>query len=110
MARVSKEIRKPKHEHTWINNRCECGAERMSPAEFVERKRVWDEYYEKVRETESFQIYQLAREALKDKKFDLVKEIAKRAREIKEEGNWLPKPFHPDPLMEQAYGRLVINW
>jgi acetoin utilization deacetylase AcuC-like enzyme len=107
---------KPKHEHYFVNGKCECGAEKITWEEFKRRKITWDAYLEKVRETEAFQIFQVCRAAFKDytkthakESFDLVKECAQRAREIREERNWLPKPPFPDPMLEAQYGRLIVE-
>jgi len=115
-AYQNKKEKKPRHEHHFVNGKCECGAEKITWEEFKRRKIAWDAYLEKVRETEAFQIFQVGRAAFKDythsgsrESLGLVKECARRAREIREEGNWLPKPPFPDPMLEAQYGRLIVE-
>lgn len=130
------------HEHNWISSGlntysctgevkdysegklkmipCKCVG--LTPAEFVKRKREWDEYFEKVKSTESYALFEVMRSAFhkykngtkgKDQEImkeaeDLIKSTHKRVREIREENVWMPKPYFSDPVVEKQYKRLII--
>ena len=84
--------------------------EYISYQEFLRRKDVWDIYFEKSLNTEAYHLYQLCCAAFKDGNWKLVKEIAQKAREKREKGDYeLGKPFFSEPSAEKWAGRLGIK-
>jgi len=69
------------HQHIWVNDKCDCGMERMTWAEANRRKAIWNKYYGEVKNTEAYSLYQTQKAAFKDKDMELVKEIAERQKE-----------------------------
>lgn len=70
----------------------------ISNAEFLERKREYDEYYDKVRETRAYKRYQKQVEALHAGDIATVKKLAEEAKKQLADKDWdLAKPHFPDP-------------
>lgn len=83
--------------------------ELITAAEFVYRKRVWGEYYDKSKQSQSYQRFLEQRAAFKQGDMATVRRIAAEAREDLLNGRFLPKPPFPDPDLERVYGRLGIK-
>ena len=108
LRRRKRQDDEPKHQHLWVNDKCECGAERMTSQEFERRVAIWNKYYENVRETEAYQLFQAQRAAFKNRDMELVKKIAERQREKMEKRDFeLVKPPFADPSL--LYGKLEIK-
>jgi len=45
------------HQHIWVNDKCDCGMERMTWAEANRRKAIWNKYYGEVKNTEAYSLY-----------------------------------------------------
>jgi len=65
--------------------------------EQIRIRKDWDNYYAKCRESESCKEYFTLRQALKDKKIKVFKELVDKARARLEEGKWEAKPEGIDP-------------
>lgn len=83
--------------------------ELITSAEFAYRKRVWNEYYTKARQSRTYQRFLEQRAAFKQGDMATVRRIAAEAREDLLSGRFLPKPPFPDPDLERVYGRLGIK-
>ncbi|GEM_PF-1676166 len=82
----------------------------ITPYEFNRRKRIWDEYYAKVKTTHAYKRFIKQNEAFKNGDFVTVKRLALEAKqEIIDGKHELIKPTFPDPELERVYGRLGIR-
>ena len=96
------------HVHQFTGNWCPCGAVSCTYAEFGKWKKEWDEYYKRVEGTESYALYNTMLLAMKENKIDEIVSLRDRAREIRLEQVWLPKPEGEDPVILKSKKKLVI--
>ncbi len=85
--------------------------ELITSSEFGFRKRAWDDYYAKARESYAAQRFFLQRDALRAGDIAAVKAFAEEARQelLNGTASTIPMPSFPDPELEMIYGRLGIK-
>jgi hypothetical protein len=82
----------------------------ISQAEFNRRKMDWMEYYAKVKGTKAYQRYLNQQEAVKNKDWTLVKQLAKEGKEVlHDQTQEIVMPYNPDPEVEIQYDRLGVQ-
>lgn len=96
------DIKEPEHIHNFIfsgysEDRCQCGALRISEYELERRTKEWQAYYGSVKLTDSYYDHKELMQAWRDKDRSKVKELAKKAESRLKEDKYLDRPKFPDP-------------
>ena len=106
---------KEKHIHSWTDTggglyKCDCGKIALTLDVYYMRKKAWDEYYERVKNTEAYQNFQRQKKAFLEGDWATFKDIVKRSEEMLSDLTycWLDKLPFPDPVVERQLGRLEI--
>ncbi len=103
-TRIKKEEpAKVEHKHLWAvgpnlsEERCSCGAVRLSEQELQRRQEMWNGYYEAVHNSESYLSFLECKKAFQEKNITRVKELAALAHERRMKGQYLEAPHFPRP-------------
>ena len=110
------------HIHFWFtasdpsHQLCNCGCILVSNQEWKRRKEEWDNYFVRVRETESYKRFFEQKEAWKRGEMVVVKTLGLEAKKdlkekcdmidgewVEKKGMWLEKPHFPDPITWAKY-------
>jgi len=83
--------------------------ELISANEFARRTKVWEQHYDKAKESEGYKQLMKQRQALKEGDMAKFRKLAQEAREAITNGKVSNQPPFPDPNLEKLYGRLGIK-
>lgn len=103
MAKKMQEEKKEEHHHKWVmqpdygSYRCVCGGFALSEKEHDRRVEEYDNYYQIVRQTDTYQDFLAMREAYNTRNRKQMSEISVRVKERLKADDYLPKPSFLDP-------------
>lgn len=83
--------------------------ELISAKEFARRRSVYEQYYQKVRESEISKKFFKQREALRNGDMATFKRLQQEIADDRFNGKMIPAPPFPNPEIESVYGRLGVS-